>query len=192
MPQPKKTKILLIDRALIQKFCKENDLKGAVEFLHYISKKGLIDFSNFLRNYNIQLPPSGNTQVLFHGSKDLIAVLQTNISISDTNTNKNELFVYATNNPNYAIFLAIINIQEDGTASVVVEKGRTKLSINNGFINGPSCLGDGFVHVIDGSGFEKLENDEYASQSSKPTMFAFRVKPDDLTEPIIVKTTKLY
>ena len=192
MPQPKKTKILLIDRALIQNFCKENNLKGIVEFLHYISKKGLIDFSNFLRNCDIQLPPNSNASVLFHGSKDLRAVLQTNISASNTNASKNELFVYATNNPNYAIFLAIINIQEDGTASVVVKKGKAKLGINNGFVNGPSCLGDGFVHVIDGSGFKKLENDEYTSRSSKPIMFAFRVKLDDLTEPIIVKTAKLH
>lgn len=96
--------------------------------------------------------------------------------------------IFATTNPNYAIFLAIADVQEKGTASVLVTRKRTIVSVDLGFVNGPSRLARGFVHVIDGRNFVESHNNEFVSTMPVTPLFAIEVTPQDLTEPICIKT----
>lgn len=69
---------------------------------------------------------------------------------------KRSAFLYATDDPNYAIFLALLNL-ENGGASVVATEKESKLAVDLDFVNGPSKIKHGYVHVLSSQSFTKTK-----------------------------------
>lgn len=132
---------------------------------------------------NISIPDS----LVFHGSSVEIDQFKKSISLGGTNENKEEALIYASSEPDYAIFLAILDIQEGGSASVVCEEGQVKKSITVGFVNGASSINAGYVYVFDGADFISQNNSELTSNMSnlKP-IFYIKVEATDLESSIEV------
>lgn len=122
-------------------------------------------------------------KVLFHGSATDSKVLLP--QSEDAESLKS--LVYATSDPNYAIFLAILNLK-DASAGVVSTKKGTRLTIDTDFVNGKSTLKPGYVHVISKKGFRKTSNNELVSETETPVLFSLKVTPADLTVPIEIGT----
>jgi len=148
-----------IERDRLEKFLREH-ATNVVDFL----RVAVNNPSEFFKQAKDLLLP-GNSEkmivrpkiVLLHGSRNRQRILKPSVSSGGSNKNKNETLIYATNNPNYAIFLAVIDLQESGEASVVVEDAVAHLSISKGFVNGESRLASGYVHLVEGSSFQKID-----------------------------------
>ncbi|PIR74760.1 MAG: hypothetical protein COU35_00810, partial [Candidatus Magasanikbacteria bacterium CG10_big_fil_rev_8_21_14_0_10_47_10] len=154
----------LIYKNLLQTFMRQKQLPNIVEFLRFIkNKKNFQSFYLFCGKHNHLLPEPIFNTVLFHGSTKAMTALEPNTSVGQDGRPEQSAFVYATDDPNYAIFLALLNIKENGGASVYAGSYSTKLSISLGFVNGSSKLKDGYVNIIDSSGFKKTKNREYKS-----------------------------
>lgn len=95
--------------------------------------------------------------------------------------------VYSTDDPNYAIFLATLNLK-NGSASVNATKKATTLFVDLDFVNGPSKLKNGYVHVVEGELFRKTKNREYKSNRQINILFTIPVSPTDITVPIYIQT----
>lgn len=134
--------------------------------------------------FNISIPDT----IVFHGSSKKIERFQKNISLGGSNENKEEALIYASSEPDYAIFLALLDIQEGGSASVICEGGQVNKSITVGFVNGESCIGAGYVYVFDGANFLSQENSELTSSRSdlKP-IFHIKVEATDLETSVTVE-----
>ncbi len=179
----------LISKNLLQDFKKQNKLSSTVEFLFHIQqKRHLQRFYVFCEKNNCILPKFVSSTILFHGSTNMLTMLEPNTSVDQDGKKESLNLVYATDDPNYAIFLAILDIRESGGASVHTPKSRPiKLSISLGFINGPSKFKDGYIHIVSGSDFKKKTNKEYVSNRKTRVLFSVPVSPKDLTVPICVK-----
>ena len=178
----------LISRNLLQIFMRQNKLEETVAFLYFIRhKKNLQSFYVFCKKYNYPLPEPTSNKVLFHGSTKVMTALEPNTSVDQNGRTEQTAFVYATDDPNYAIFLALLNIKENGGASVYAGSRSTKLSISLGFVNGSSKLKDGYVHIIGSSGFKKTKNREYKSNKKIEVLFSIPVSPENLTFPIYLQ-----
>ena len=143
------------------------------------------DFRKKIANiFDISIPDS----IVFHGSSIEIERFQKNISLGGSNENKEEALIYASSEPDYAIFLAILDIQEGGSASVVCEGEYVKKSITVGFVNGESSINTGYVYVFDGADFITQNNSELTSSMSnlKP-IFYIKVEAADLESSIEIR-----
>ena len=123
-----------IPRSLIQTFLTRKHLKNVVAFLTYVKKpSNEKEFKNFAKKKGYQLSSIENTKpyILFHGGQNFNKMLKPSPS---------EKLIYATSNPNYAIFLAVIDLQKGGNAGVLSNPKKTKLTIDTSFVNGPSAL----------------------------------------------------
>ena len=180
---------MLIPRAKIEEFCRKNSIEGIADFLASILVNSQT-FLSFLESSGTTIISNPPVSILFHGSQKDPDYLGSSFSINQANTKREESLVYATDNPNYTIFLAIIDLVERGHASVLVEDGKTSLSVDRGFVNGGSQIKDGYVHVVDGAGFKPSDNDEYVSSQPARILFSIKVRPSDLTEKIWIKTDK--
>ncbi len=179
---------MLLEKSAIRDFCDKNGIKNVAGFLRFIVRGNTKKLTDFLNQQGLQLLPRKDG-FLLHGSRKLSKKLEPTISTGGGSAGHHKSTIYATDDQNYAIFLAIINVQKEGTASVLVKNGRAYLEIDIGFVNGPSTLGEGFVHVVGRSGFKETGNSEYANTLPVEVLFAIKVNPSDLTEPIIVKIT---
>lgn len=172
-----------IPRNIVEGFISRNKLRNTVNFLNYIRKpdhaETFVDYAR-RRGYAISLPSQSRSRrssfLLFHGAQ------RANEHLSPS---RREKFVYATDEPNYAIFLAVIRLH-NASAGVLVTQRRTNLYVDLAFVNGPSSLRNGWVHILPNAGFKKTRNREYASRNSKDVLFAIPVTPSDLTVPITV------
>lgn len=137
----------------------------------------------FKERFNIVLPES----LVFHGSREEIQSFQTNVSLGGGNENKEDALVYASSEPDYAIFLALLDIQEGGSASVTCVTDEVKKSVTLGFVNGDSKIVEGYVYVLDVKDFTEHDNAEFTSDNSdlKP-LFSVKVSITDLESPVIV------
>lgn len=95
--------------------------------------------------------------------------------------------VYATDDPNYAIFLATLDLR-NGRAAVTATSKNTKLSVDLDFVNGASKLKAGYIHILPATGFKKAGNREYVSDQPVKPLCIIPVEPADLTVPIYVTT----
>ena len=184
------TNINAIPKNLLRKFIIHRKLSGTVSFLRYLQKKGqLKDFGAFCEanGYNLQLPPRLPLGVLFHGSQEIRSVLMPNISVGRHGETKNRALLYATDDPNYAIFLAILNLRNGG-ASVKANGKKSMLTIDLDFVNGPSKIKNGYAHIISGKSFKKTRNKEYVADISVKVLFAVPVTFKDLTAPIRIQS----
>jgi|GEM_PF-4692400 len=167
----------IVSKNLLQKFIQHRKLSGVVDFLNFIRKgKNLKSFYDFCAKHNqkLLLPADKNMQVLFHGSLKSRSILSPSKS-----------FVYATEDPNYAIFLAILDLK-NSSAGVISGK-ETILTVDSNFVNGASKLKNGYVHVVSGKSFKKLKNREYRTNKDVSVLFAIPVSPKDLTVPIKIE-----
>lgn len=168
--------------------------------LDYIQKKsfgGVIDFMNSLRDKeNLQSfltffqkeredTLSKIENAIFHGSQDALDTLVPNRSVGLGGIKEEKAFVYATDDPNYAVFMACLSLDQ-GEASVNAEPEETMLCIDLDFVNGSSQLKSGYLHLIDKSKFEKIPNNEYRSKEEVEILLSIPVEPGDLTVPICV------
>jgi hypothetical protein len=169
-----------ISRKLIEQFMVQKKLRGIASFLSFVAApdhaKIFVDYAN-RHNCLISSPDAFSSKILFHGSqqyaKQLIA-------------SRKEKSIYATDDPNYAIFLAILNLK-NATAGVFIKRGKAKLTVDLAFVNGPSSFKNGWVHVIAGQHFKRTKNHEYISKQSVDILFSVTVVPADLTVPVSVQ-----
>jgi len=163
-------------------------LNGTVAFLRFIRhRKNLQDFYNFCSKYGYTLPHQPLGGVLFHGSQKLQSTLNPNTSVGRNDELEQSAFVYTTDDPNYAIFLAILNLK-NGSASVNATAKNTTLVVNLDFVNGPSKFKKGYVHIVARSSFKKVKNREYKVSQQVKVLFTIPVIPADLTTPIYIQT----
>jgi hypothetical protein len=183
----KAKKTLLITSELLKKFLKKKHISSVIPFLVSLEKKSMRqDFYNFLSKHGCTLQTKHLSPVLFHGSNVLTSMLNQHRSTGAGGRKENESLVYATDDPNYAIFLAVLNLKNGG-AGVVAKKGKqSRLTIDLDFVNGTSKLQPGFVHVVSAKDFAATGNREYVSKKETEVLFSIRVTPSDLTVPIVV------
>jgi hypothetical protein len=137
----------------------------------------------FSNHFGVVLPDS----LAFHGSPEDIEEFHANVSLGGANANKEEALIYASSEPDYAIFLALLNIQEGGSASVTCESGEVRKSITVGFVNGESKIGEGYVYVFDGKQFISHDNAELTSNlPGLQPVFSLKATVADLESPIVV------
>lgn len=168
-----------LDRKLVLTYCKMHALVGVAAFLErVITPEGFSDFALYVRTNGGISTEVIQSKFLLHGSLKPLDFLT-------SSKNTKEKSIYATDNANYAIFLAVIDIQESGGASVHVSK--SEFSITTGFVNGTSKISDGFVHIVPRNGFKETSNTEYVCENTVPVMFSVPVFFEDLTEKVFVK-----
>ena len=126
---------------------------------------------------------------LLHGSLNVCKELKPNVSDGGINDNKKSPLVYATNHSDYAIFLAIIDLKDDGRASVSLNDNTPdiKLTIDLQFVNGQSQIKQGYVHILDSNGFTKQDNREFTSNKIVKPLFSVPVGPEDLQSKITIR-----
>lgn len=181
-------KNLILSQNILQTFIKQNRLSSTVAFLNFIKKQsGLKDFYDFFEKNNYSLPKHTLSKVLFHGSPQKQTVLVPHASIGRNGVAEKKAFIYATDDSNYAIFLALLNLK-NGSASVNVTTKNTVLVVDLDFVNGPSKLKDGYVHVLSAGSFKKTKNKEYRTNQQVEVLFTIPVTPADLTVPICIQT----
>ncbi len=167
----------VLKRDIINIYIKAKGLKNLVGFFDHLVTEGVFDFMDFINQKNSD--NTTNQSILMHGSLKQIDKL--NILQSDTK----ESHIYATDNSNYAIFLAIINVKKYGRASVNISKN--EFSITTSFINGESKISNGYVHIVSKKYFVPTSNTEYISSQLAHVIFSVPVTFDDLTETVIIK-----
>jgi hypothetical protein len=137
----------------------------------------------FAEKFSIVLPDS----LIFHGSPENIKSFRTNVSLGGSNFNKDESLIYASSEPDYAIFLALLDIQEGGSASVTCEHGEVMKFITTGFVNGESKIEDGYLYVFDSKNFTSHDNAEFTSNMiDLQPVFYLNVTVADLKSPIVI------
>lgn len=176
----------LLRRQFVNQYCDSRNLGGTVDLLHALVKGEPRDFESALRKEVHNVSPLSQSTLLFHGSRQFQNSLVPRVSTGGTNEDRKRERVYATDDPNYAIFLAVIDLREGGSASVEATNDHLRLCIDLGFVNGRSRFSKGYVHVVDGALFQKKGNHEFTATAVVPTLFAIEVSPKDLTERVIV------
>lgn len=180
---------MVISQKILRTFIKQRRLNGKVAFLNFIKRESnLRDFYNFCHKNHYRLPEQILGKVLFHGSPQKQITLVPHASIGQDGAAEQEAFIYATDDSNYAIFLALLRLNKFGGASVYASPKNTKLSVSLGFVNGPSKLKNGYVHIVPQSNFRKGKNREYKTDKSIHILFSIPVTPQDLTVQIYVQT----
>ena len=178
---------LIVSQKILKTFIKQKRLSGVVDFLNFIKKQsGLKDFYDFCNRNDYTLSESVLSGVLFHGSPEKQTVLVPHRSIGRDGVEEEKAFVYTTDDPNYAIFLATLRLK-NGSASVNATAKETILVVDLDFINGPSRLKDGYIHFVSAKGFKKTGNREYKKDKQTEVLFTILVTPSDLTVPIYIQ-----
>lgn len=142
---------------------------------------------NFEDQTGIVLPE----QVLFHGSKEICSSLELHISEGGENESKHGPLIYATDEPEYGIFLAILDIK-DGMAGVYFDDNdQIRLWIDTDFQNGASGFSRGVLHIVDGMGFKQEPNHEFTIDEKVTPLFCVEVCKEDLVSEIDLRSKKI-
>lgn len=113
---------------------------------------------------------------LFHGS---------NVKFEQFKDGDN---VYASDDINYAIFMAIINLRDNGRASAGVDdKGNLQFYIDEDFVNGESFFSTGYVYEVVSNNFSKTKEREYLSEIGIEIVNVREVTIKDLKEYINIR-----
>ena len=110
-----------------------------------------------------------------------------NVSIGRQGKVEQETLVYATDDPNYAIFLALLNLKNGG-ASVAMNSEEPTLIVDLDFVNGPSKIKNGYVHIVPNQAFKKTKNREYVTNKQVAILLTVPVTFQDLTIPVCIRT----
>jgi len=181
---------ITISKKLLNKFMNQEKLSGIASFLHSLSKRsGLQRFYSFSdsNKYKLHFSEQLPKGVLFHGSQKLQTTIVPNASIGRGGKAEKQTLVHATDGPNYAIFLALLDLKNGG-AGVTASNKNTILTVDIGFVNGLSKLRNGYVHILPNQKFRKTKKREYITNMTVETMFAVPVTPQDLTVPVYIQT----
>ncbi|MEX1001817.1 MAG: hypothetical protein WDZ35_06865 [Crocinitomicaceae bacterium] len=179
----------VISKNLLQTFIQQRRLHGVVAFLNFIkSRNNLQIFYNFCDEHDQIISKVSGAGVLFHGSPEKQVALTPHGSVGRDGTPEQKAFVYATDDPNYAIFLAILNLKNGG-ASVNASRKSTHLFVDLDFVNGSSKLKNGYAHIVGRESLKKTKNREYKSDRKINVLFTISVTPADLTVPIYIQTS---
>ena len=182
---------IVIPQNLLKSFIKQKKLSGTVSFLRFLRKgEGLNNFHSFCKKNNHILPPIGHfmSNVLFHGSQKPQSILRPNTSIGRGGKTERKALVYATDEPNYAIFLAILQLI-NASAGVLASDKDPILTVDLDFVNSQSKLKNGYVHIVSSEFFKKVKNGEYKTDKLIPVLFSILVTPQDLIIPIYIQTS---
>jgi len=175
----------LINRSLIDEYCKNKDI-GVNELLQEFVVKGLDDFSRYLSSKGVKNEISPSIKGVLHGSTDLFSKFEPRISTGGPNENKETPLIYASDDPDYSTFMAIIKLK-NGSARVSYRTGRIQCSVDKDFINGPSQIINGYVYILDQSKFETSGNHQFTCPTEQEPIFIIPVEPKDLKVEIAVK-----
>lgn len=184
-------KKIAIPPSLLRSFIEQKKLPGTVSFLHFLRRKQYLqDFYSACKRGAYALPQRErpSEKILFHGSPKAQAALVPNASVGAGDRTERNALVYATDDPNYAIFLAVLHLK-NGSAGVSAARKNSILTVDLDFVNGPSKLKNGYVHIVSGDLFKKTKNKEYKTDKPVPVLFSIRVTPQDLTVPICIQTS---
>jgi len=156
-------------------------------FLRYVQRgtrfKQFADFCA-LHRYQLHLPQPLPTRVLLHGAPRQCATLTPRNSIGTDGQPERTAHIYATDDHNYAIFLALLRLKEGGTAAATVQRGKRALSVSLGFVNGQSRFVSGYVHLLPATPFRQVALGEYTADTPIKTLCAVPIVPQDLTVPV--------
>ncbi len=128
------------------------------------------------------LPP-----FLYHGSLLPNKQLTPNRSVGGGDKKERKTLVYATSEINYAIFLAILRLK-NASASASTRGKKLALGVDLSFVNGPSTLTPGYLHVIAKEKFWHVSGSEYATDVPVRVLLSIPVTPANLTLPIYSNT----
>src|SRR4051812_817948 len=125
----------LIDRSLVEDYCKKNSM-SVHGLLDGFVKDGVNNFSDYLREVGLNLNIPADARGILHGSQNLFPQFEPRVSKGGPNANKHEPLVYASDDPNYAIFLGIVDLKA-GSAGTGYVNGEIQCRISKEFVNGP-------------------------------------------------------
>lgn len=175
-----------VSKKLIQKYVRRKKLKGAGQLLQYIQdEKNKLNFFEFLSKEGVFVEET-KSPFVFHGSTTKVSLLKPQQSMGVDGELERDSYVYATLDPNYAIFLAILDLK-DGGAGVVSTVSGTQLTVDRDFVNGKSRFIDGYVHLLAKKGFKKSSNNEYRAEEERKVVLIVEVSPQDLSVPVQVQ-----
>jgi hypothetical protein len=181
---------MIVPKDLVIKYKKQHNLMNVADLLASLKKpKSLKDFATFCNENNFspvnlkELPKS----ILFHGSSNKLRKLKPSASIGKDGEPEESDLVYATDDVNYAIFLAVLRLNS-GSAGVDIVNKKAVLHVDLGFINGASKFKPGYIHVVAGDTFKKIKDAEYVKNDAADILFSVEVEFTDLTVPVYVKT----
>lgn len=175
----------IISRESLLDYIQRKSFEGVVDLMHSLQdKENLQSFLTFFQKEHEDIL-SKIENITFHGSQDALSKLIPNRSVGSGGEKEGKAYVYGTEDPNYAIFMACLSLDQ-GEASVNAEPEETMLFIDLDFVNGPSQLKSGYLHLIDTSSFERIPNNEYRSEEEVEILLSISVEPGDLTVPVYV------
>lgn len=180
----------LVSRELVLQYCQDKGIQGVSSMLRKFTEMGIADFVNYLSQKGFEGLGivAENQKVLLHGSDKLISVFEPKVSTGGGNSNKEERLVYATEDSEYAIFMAITH-QRGGTYGISYKQTGFTCYVDLTFINGPSTLEPGYVYIFNREGFEQVGNHEFTTSNQTGSLLAIPVEPEDLITPITIRKT---
>ena len=176
-----------IDRDLVDEYCGSKGL-DVYSLLQECVDFGISGFLDFLSKKGIHISIRGNNaKAILHGSGKVISEFEPRVSKGGPNSNQHEPLVYATDDPDYAIFLGIIKLKDEGMAYVGYPGGKVECYTNREFVNGASSLGSGYVYILNNKDFHEDALHNFSNPSSQVPLFAIPVGPADIHTSIFVK-----
>lgn len=175
----------LIDREIIDGYC-ESSGKSVYELLLDITEIGSQELSDFMVSQGKPEIENKSPGVL-HGSPHLFNKFEPRVSKGGGNKNKEEKLVYASDDPDYSIFMGVIKLRS-GMASVGYYSGKIRCSVTLDFVNGDSELSDGYVYVLDNETFVEDSRHHFTSPVDHEPMMIIPVKPTDMQSEVIIDT----
>lgn len=181
----------LVSRKLIILYCQGKGIQNISSMLKEFTDYGIADFINYLstKGFTGVNPELCEQQVLLHGSNRMVQLFEPRVSTGGGNSNKEEPLVYATDDPEYAIFMATAH-QRGGTFGIRYNRhGFITCYVDLTFINGPSSLESGYVYMFPQNLFEKVGKHEFTCPNQVESVLAIPVEPEDLITPITIRKT---
>lgn len=175
-----------IERELVDEYCKLNgsDIYG---FLLDTVRLGINDFLVFIKTKGKVLEIRGDQKVILHGSSNMIYEFKPRVSRDGPNSNQEEPLIYATDDPDYAIFLAILdNKRTKGIPMVYYDQGQIKCSIDLDYAKFADGFNSGFVYLLDKSSFEENSAHHFTSPLKQVPLFAIPIQPRDLKTTVYI------
>lgn len=175
-----------IDRSLVDEYCGSNAV-DVYALLQETVGEGPSSFLTFLSQKGVELSMNqGNTKAILHGSGNVVSKFEPKVSRGGPNANREKPLVYATDDPDYAMFLAVTRLREEGMASYGYRNGKPECFVNLGFINGESGFTRGYVYVLNRDGFNEDVEHNFSSPEHQVPIFAIPVEINDMHTRVII------
>lgn len=190
LPETASIAINLIPRGAIEGYCKQINI-SVYDLLHELVQKGFANFVSYLTQNGIKTNIEPTQKAILHGSHKQIANFVPRPSTGGTNPDKDQPLIYATDDPDYAIFMAITKSHGGsyGIDYFMNDKGIYKIvcSVGLDFVNGESQLTDGYVYLLDHDKFMENGGHQYTSGVEQASLMAIPVNPQDMNTSIHIQ-----